>query len=106
MKATGKPGAAFLGHAMGQTSSPATVTVRLRSQVGGMAKIDSLPNGAAKPDVVVSVPFEVKAGEWQEAKVELTHSAPLGTLRVYLPDSEVDHIEVKPAKGNAQRWDF
>jgi hypothetical protein len=51
-------------------------------------------------------PLEVKAGDWQELQVDLKDSGPLGTLRVYLPDSEIDFIEVAPEKGKAQRWDF
>jgi hypothetical protein len=48
----------------------------------------------------------LKAGHWQELKVELKEKAPLGTLRVYLPDSDIDFIEVAPANGKPQRWDF
>jgi hypothetical protein len=30
----------------------------------------------------------------------------LGTLRLYLPDAEIDSIEVVPMKGKAMKWDF
>jgi hypothetical protein len=106
MKGTGKAGTAFLGHGMAKMNGPASVTLRVRSEGGGAGKIDSLPQGAADPSVIHSSAFEVKAGEWQELKIELIEKGALGTLRVYLPDGEVDFIEVAPANGKAQRWDF
>ena len=106
LKGTGQPGTAFLGHGMAKLTGPATVTLRIRSTQGGAAKIDSLPHTSSDPSVVHSTPFSVKAGDWQELKVSLKDEGPLGTLRVYLPDSEIDSIEVAPLKGKAQRWDF
>ncbi|MBE7494063.1 MAG: sulfatase [Verrucomicrobiaceae bacterium] len=106
IKNTGKPGAAFLGHAMGKMNGPAVLKLRIRSQNGGAGKIDSLPKTSADPSVVISTPFEVKAGDWQDISVELKSPGPLGTLRLYLPDSDIDSIEVAPAKGKAERWDF
>ncbi|MBE2283755.1 MAG: sulfatase [Prosthecobacter sp.] len=105
MKGTGK-GAAFLGHGMAKINGPAVVKLRVRSAAGGAGKIDSLPNTSADPSLVHSTALEVKAGGWQELHVDLKDSGPLGTLRVYLPDSEIDSIEVAPEKGKAQRWDF
>jgi hypothetical protein len=55
---------------------------------------------------MVSTPFEVKAGDWQEISVELKNPGPLGTLRLYLPDSDIDSIEIAPAKGKAEHWNF
>ncbi|WP_395743706.1 sulfatase [Prosthecobacter sp.] len=106
MKSSGKPGGAFLGHGTAKMTGPATVKLRVRSQTGGAGKIDSLPNTAGDPSVVHSAPFEVKAGGWQELKIDLGEKGPLGTLRVYLPDAEIDFIELAPANGKAQRWDF
>lgn len=106
MKSTGKTGAAFLGHGMAKMNGPATVRLRVRSEAGGAGKIDSLPNTAGDPSVIHSSPFDVKAGEWQELRIEMNDKGPLGTLRVYLPDGEIDFIEVAPAGGKAQRWDF
>ena len=106
MKSTGKAGTGFLGHGMAKMNGPATVKLRVRSEAGGAGKIDSLPHGAADPSVVHSAALEVKAGDWQELKIELGDKGPLGTLRVYLPDGEIDFIEVAPAKGKVQRWDF
>lgn len=103
---TGKASAAFLGHGMAKMNGPAVVKLRVRSAKGGAGKIDSLPKTSADPSVIHSTPLEVKAGEWQDLKVELQEKAPLGTMRVYLPDSEIDFIEVTPANGKAQRWDF
>ncbi|MDZ4404471.1 sulfatase [Prosthecobacter sp.] len=106
MKANGKAGNAFLGHGMAKLTGPAIVKLRVRSQTGGAGKIDSFPNGSADANGMISVPLEVKAGDWQELKLELNSKALLGTLRVYLPDAEIDFIEVAPMKGKAQRWDF
>ncbi len=106
MKSTGKPGGAFLGHGMAKMNGPAVVTLRVRSEAGGAGKIDSLPHTAADPDVIHSSAFEVKTGDWQEVKIEVREKGALGTLRVYLPDGEVDFIEVSPVNGKGQRWDF
>jgi len=106
IKSAGKPGAAFLGHGMAKMDGPAVVTLRVRSTAGGAGKIDSLPKTSADLSVVHSVPLEIKAGEWQELKVDLPEKGPLGTLRVYLPDVEIDFIEVKPVSGKSMRSDF
>jgi hypothetical protein len=55
---------------------------------------------------MVSLPFEVKTGDWQDVQVQVTSNALLGTLRVYLPDSDIDSIEVVPAKGGPMKFDF
>lgn len=106
MKSTGKGDGAFLGHGMAKINGPAVVRLRLRSVAGGAGRIDSLPKTSADPSLVHSAPLDVRAGEWQEVHVRLRDAGPLGTLRVYLPDSEIDFIEVTPDKGKAQRWDF
>ena len=106
MKCTGKPGTAFLGHGMAKVNGPATVKLRVRSETGGAGKIEILPQTAADSSVIHSTEFEVKSGEWRELKIELSEKGALGTLRVYLPDSEIDYIEIAPASGKAQRWDF
>jgi hypothetical protein len=106
MEATGKSSAAFLGHAMAKMTGPATIKLRVRSQSGGAAKIDSFPNGSADANGMVSLPFEVKTGDWQDVQVQVTSNALLGTLRVYLPDSDIDSIEVVPAKGGPMKFDF
>ncbi|MFO1483744.1 MAG: sulfatase [Verrucomicrobiaceae bacterium] len=106
MKSTGRPSAAFLGHGMAKMNGPAVVKLRVRSASGGAGKIDSLPNTSADPSVVHSAALEVKAGDWQELTVEIKDAGPLGTMRVYLPDSEIDFIEVAPTGGKTQRWDF
>ncbi|OYW75770.1 MAG: hypothetical protein B7Z37_11755, partial [Verrucomicrobia bacterium 12-59-8] len=93
-------------YGMAKMNGPATVTLRVRSELGGEGKIDSFPNTAADPSVIHSAALEVKAGDWQELKIELSDKGPLGTLRVYLPDGEIDFIEVAPAMGKGQRWDF
>jgi hypothetical protein len=106
IKGTAKPGTAFLGHAMGRMNGPAVLKLRVRSETGGAGKIDTFPKGSADPTGMVSTPFEVKAGDWQEISVELKNPGPLGTLRLYLPDSDIDSIEIAPAKGKAEHWNF
>ncbi len=110
VEGAGKTGAAFLGHGMAKMQAPAVVRLRVRSAAGGAGKIDCLPNTSADPSGLVSTPFEVKAGDWQDLKIDLTHKGSLGTLRLYLPVDakpvEVDSIEVAPVKGKAQRWNF
>ena len=81
-----------------------------RSGSVGAGKVEWLPKGAADPTIVKSVPFNVATGDWQELSTNVPEAGPLGTMRVYLPASqqavEVDWIEVAPAKGKAQRWNF
>ncbi|MGV3483047.1 MAG: sulfatase [Planctomycetaceae bacterium] len=108
--ASGKEGTAFLGHATGRMTAPATVTLRIRSQTGGAGKIDCLPKGAADPANIVSKPFTVQAGDWQDIQVELRHRGPLGTLRLYLPATQspvqIDRIEIQPDNGHGEVWNF
>ena len=106
MRGTGKPGTAFLGHGTATMKGPAVVKLRVRSAGGGAGKIESFPNGSADPTGLVTVPFEVEAGDWQELEIELKNQAALGTVRVYLPDADIDFIEVAPLKGRALRSDF
>jgi arylsulfatase A-like enzyme len=42
LTATGQPGAAFLGHAMGRTQGPVSVKLRVRSAAGGAGKVEWL----------------------------------------------------------------
>lgn len=111
VRGTGSAGNAFLGHAAGRLRAPATVKLRIRSESGGAGRIDCLPQGAADPSQVVSTPFEVRAGDWQHITVELTHSGTLGTLRLYLPVTlanfvEIDQIDILPATGRGETWSF
>jgi hypothetical protein len=106
MKAIGKAGTAFLGHGTGTMKGPATVNLRVRSTSGGAGKIESFPKGSADPTGMVEAPFTVSAGDWQDLQIKVNNPGPLGTLRVYLPDAEIDWIEVVPAKGKAMRSDF
>lgn len=110
MKGTGAAGTAFLGHAAGNMTAPATVTLRVRSASGGSGRIDCLPEGAAKPDEKVSTPFEVTKGDWQSIKVELKHKGRIGVLRLYLPAHdkpvEIDQIDIEPQGGKVERWAF
>ena len=110
MKGTGAAGSAFLGHATGNMTSPATVTLRVRSETGGAGRIDCLTQGAAKPDEKASTNFDVPKGDWQTIKVELKHTGRIGVLRLYLPAHEklieIDQIDIEPQRGKAEHWSF
>lgn len=106
MKATGKAGTAFLGHGTGTMKGPVTVNLRVRSTSGGAGKIESFPKGSADPTGMVEAPFTVPAGDWQDLQIKVNNPGPLGTVRVYLPDAEIDWIEMMPAKGKGMRSDF
>ncbi|MEQ1852696.1 MAG: N-acetylgalactosamine 6-sulfate sulfatase, partial [Chthoniobacteraceae bacterium] len=111
MKATGKPGTAFLGHATGRMTVPATVKFRARSAAGGVGKVEWLPESSANPGNVKSVAFSLTAGDWQELSVEIPGTGPLGTLRLYLPADakpvELDWVELRGKDAGApQRWEF
>ena len=106
MKATSKPGTAFLGHGTAKMTGPATVKLRVRSATGGAGKIESYPKGSGDPSGMIAAPFEIKAGEWQDLTLKLNTAQPLGTVRAYLPDADIDFIEIAPDKGKPLRSDF
>lgn len=106
LKAIGRPGTAFLGHAMARMHGPAALKLRLRSQGGGAGRVNCFPNGSADENGMSSTPFQVSAGEWQDITVDLTQKSLLGTLRLYLPDCDIDSIEVAPQTGAPARWNF
>jgi hypothetical protein len=106
--ATGKAGAAFLGHGAGRWTGPGSVAFRLRSAQGGMGKIEWLASGAANSANARSAPYEAAAGSWQTVEVELP-AAPIGVLRLYMPAdglTELDWIELRDKKRPAVRWEF
>ena len=57
-----------------------------------------------------SVAFQLTGSAWQEVSVTLPADGPLGIVRLYLPAQnepvQLDWIELKPAQGKSQRWDF
>ncbi len=61
-------------------------------------------------DKAKSVALQLAGGEWRELTVELPAPGPLGIVRLYLPAEkdavQLDWIELKPAQGKPQRWDF
>ena len=102
---------AFLGHATRRMTAPATVRMKVRAEAGGSGRIDCLPGGAANDKQVVSAVFEIDSGDWQQIEVKLTHTGVLGTMRIYLPVKEakpieIDQIEILPAEGVGERWEF
>lgn len=111
MTSKARPGAAFLGHAMGRTTGPVVVKLRVRAIAGGAGKVEWLGDQTAGA-TPRSVPFTVSAGEWQEISVEVPAKGLLGTTRLYLPASdkplEVDWVELRGKGANAkpQRWEF
>lgn len=110
IKGTGAAGSAFLGHAAGAMTAPATVTLRVRSAAGGPGRIDCLTQGAGRPDEKISTSFDVPKGGWQIIKVDLQHVGRIGVLRLYLPvheqPIEIDQIDIEPAQGKAEHWSF
>ncbi len=111
MTSKARPGAAFLGHAMGRTTGPVVVKLRVRSSAGGAGKVEWLGNAAAGA-APKSVAFNVAAGDWQEHSVDVPAQGLLGTTRLYLPAGdqplELDWVELrgKSAQAKPQRWEF
>ena len=100
---TGAAGAAFLGHGTGTAQRPSTVVLRLRTASAGEGKLETF---LKDPGETVPKPFRVRGGAWEEVRVTLEGEGPVGTLRVYIPDGEIDVITLQPAEGKAMRWDF
>ncbi len=63
VRGEGKPGSAFLGHAMRQLAGPATVTMRVKSEKGGEGRIDCVQQPGNEASEVVSKSFQVDAGD-------------------------------------------
>ncbi|MBI1313826.1 sulfatase-like hydrolase/transferase [bacterium] len=111
MTGTDKPGTAFLGHAAGRMTGPATVKLRVRTTAGGAGRIDCIPAGASDPSNIFTTPFKLNPGDWQDISVELKHSGRLGVLRLYLPATatvpvEIDQIDIRPTTGRGEQWTF
>jgi arylsulfatase A-like enzyme len=106
---TGKAGA-FLGHGMGKLTGPATLKFRARSATGGAGKVEWLPGGAGDTANAQSAAFNLPSGDWRELSVSVPTTGPLGVMRLYLPVQAgpfaLDWVELKPANGKPQRWDF
>jgi hypothetical protein len=106
---SGKPGTAFLGHAMGRLQGPVVVKLRVRTAAGGAGKVEWMGDTTAGAEPK-SVAFNVAAGGWQEVTVEVPAQGLLGTTRLYLPAGaqplELDWAEVTPKGAPRQRWDF
>jgi arylsulfatase A-like enzyme len=106
---TGK-GGAFLGHGMGKLTGPATLKFRARSATGGAGKVEWLPGGAGDTANAQSAAFNLPPGDWRELSVSVPTTGPLGVMRLYLPAQAgpvaLDWVELKPANGKPQRWDF
>ena len=102
------PGTAFLGRGMAGLSGPAEVKLRLRRAGGGQGRIETRAAGGG--EATQAAAFQWSGDDWQDVQVKLEARAPLGVLRIHLPAEaagvEVDWIEVTPAPGEAQRWEF
>ncbi|MBI5773149.1 MAG: sulfatase [Verrucomicrobia bacterium] len=109
MTGTGKAGAAFLGHAMGRTTGPVVVKLRVRSVAGGAGKVEWMGDAASGAEPK-SVAFNMAAGDWQELSVEVPVKGLLGTTRLYLPAGaqplELDWVEFAAKGAKPQRWEF
>ncbi len=110
MTGKGKAGAAFLGHAMGRTTGPVVIKLRVRGAAGGAGKIEWMGDSQAGAEPR-STPIAMAPGDWQELSVAVPADGLLGTTRLYLPAGdkpvELDWVEMRgksPAK--PQRWDF
>ena len=85
---TGQGPAPFLGVAPG-AKGPGVVTFRSRSAARWPGKDRMAPTGAGgKATDPQSVPYTVKAGDWQETSVTIPAKGPLGIIRLYLPSPE------------------
>jgi hypothetical protein len=102
--------APFLGFPIGRTTGPAVMTLRARSPAGGAGKVEWLPSGVAgQAGTAQSVPFHLPPGGWQEIRVDVPATGPLGIIRIYLPAQqaavEIDWMELR-ARNTEHRWNF
>jgi arylsulfatase A-like enzyme len=108
---TGQGKEPFLGVSAGRMAGATIVKLRVRCAQDGAGKVEWL--GVNKPDAKIppkSVPFTLAGGDWQTVMVELPAKGQLGILRLYLPAQqqpvEVAWVDVKPAAGKGERWNF
>ncbi|MCA9270702.1 MAG: sulfatase, partial [Planctomycetales bacterium] len=96
--------APFLGVAAG-VSGPATVRLRVRCGAAGAGKVEWIPRSGSP----ASVPYELRADDWQVVTSKIPATGPLGIVRIYLPAQqqpvEVDWIELQ-GEGKSRRWDW
>lgn len=108
---TGTGAAPFLGVGAGRAAGPSVVKLHVHCAPGGAGKVEWLGVGkaGAKPPPK-SVPFEIKAGDWQTITVELPAKGQLGIVRLYLPAEkepvEISWIDLNPTNGKPERWVF
>jgi hypothetical protein len=92
-------------------AGPVTLRLRARS-AGGPAKVQwRTATQEEFPAAGQIAEFSLGASEdWQEAKVTLPVEGSLLHLRLYLPAQKtpvtLDWVELTPAHGKPQRWDF
>jgi len=104
-------GSPFLGISGLKHPGPVTLRLRVRS-AGGAGKVvwrtadqETFPAGGQTAD------FTVPGGpDWHDVQVELPVKGSLLHIRLYLPAAEkpveLDWVELQPAQGRPQRWDF
>jgi hypothetical protein len=92
-------------------TGPVTLRLRVRS-AGGPARVQwrtAAQEGFLASGQTVDFAFAA-SGDWSEAQVVLPVEGSLLHLRLYLPAQknpvEIDWIELAPAGGKPQRWDF
>jgi arylsulfatase A-like enzyme len=101
----------FLGLTGLKHAGPVTLSLRAKS-AGGPAKIQwRTADQETFPASGQVAEFALPAGaDWAEAKVSLPVTGSLLHLRLYLPAQAspvtLDWVELKPATGKPQRWDF
>jgi arylsulfatase A-like enzyme len=101
----------FLGISNLKHAGPVTLRLRARS-AGGPARVQwRTSTQESFPATGQSVDFALVATEsWSEASVVLPVTGSLLHLRLYLPAQksqvELDWVELKPATGQPQRWNF
>ena len=108
IRATGKE--PFLGYAANRFTGPAKITVRMKCESAGNAKVQHLPSGvASNAEGALEFTYSVTPGDWQQVEINIPVARPLGIMRLYLPNQTapilIDWIDVAAA-GKSERWDF
>lgn len=108
---TGDGKAPFLGTSGLKMKGPVTLRLRTRG-AGGPAKVQwRTVEQETFPATGQTEAFEIVAGkEWSEKTVTLPIDGVMVHVRVYIPAQkepiEIDRIELKPATGLSQTWEF
>ena len=112
LKITGAAGRqSLLVNSKLRITGPAELKLRVRAKSDGTGRLQwRTVDQELFPKTGQDQSFKITGGDWQELSVPLAIEAQVVHLRFFPPKKksalEIDWIEIKPAQGKPERWDF